>query len=306
MDFRTFARIITFRWKIVVAAILACLVGAATITALQPKTYQASATILMTLSGAESVTESTRPPRYRSSGCRRTPRSREVALRRTWIGQLNLAMTADQLVDHTKVTYTPESLMFQITVSDSDRQRVAALAGAVADQFAAYVPEVEPTVGGDHPAPFAYAVVVERPTVAEYPVSPVPTRNLALGLVAGVLLGIASALIRNAMDRTVRTREALEQASGVPTLGELPRRKRTTAMHELGELPHQKGTPGTRSPGLYEESIRGLRARLISPGGPKPRSLLLTGSTSGEGVTTSALQLALRSPGWRARGAGRG
>ena len=40
MDFRTLGQIIAFRWRIVVAAILACLVGAATITALQTKMYQ--------------------------------------------------------------------------------------------------------------------------------------------------------------------------------------------------------------------------------------------------------------------------
>ena len=57
MDFRTFVRIIAFRWKIVVAAILACLFGAAMLTAQQTKTYEASATILMSLSGAATVNE---------------------------------------------------------------------------------------------------------------------------------------------------------------------------------------------------------------------------------------------------------
>ena len=56
-----------------------------------------------------------------------------------------------------------------------------------------------------------------------HPVSPVPTRNLALGLVAGVLLAVALALIRDATDRTVRTRETLDRVSGVPMLAELPR-----------------------------------------------------------------------------------
>ena len=84
MDFRTFVRIIAFRWKIVVAAILACLVGAATITALQTKTYQASATILMSLSGAATVTEvyaATEASQQRLSSYAEIAGSRTVAQR---------------------------------------------------------------------------------------------------------------------------------------------------------------------------------------------------------------------------------
>ena len=231
MDFRTFVRIIAFRWKIVVAAILACLVGAAMLTAQQSKTYQASATILMSLSGAATVDEvrnAAEVSQLRLSSYAEIAGSRTVAQRA--IDRLHVPLTADQLVSRTKVTFTPESLVFRITVADSDPQRVAALAGAMADQFAALASQVEPKVEpkvsgeqGNQPAPYAYAAVVERPTVPNHPVSPVPKRNLALGLVAGVLLAVALALIRDATDRTVRSRETLDRVSGVPMLAELPR-----------------------------------------------------------------------------------
>lgn len=57
MDVRTLVEIIRARWKIVIAAIAACLLGAMAITALQTKNYQSSATVLMSFSGATSISE---------------------------------------------------------------------------------------------------------------------------------------------------------------------------------------------------------------------------------------------------------
>ena len=256
---------------------------------MQTKTYQASATILMSLSGAATVNEvyeATQASQQRLSSYAEIAGSRAVAQRA--IDKLHVPMTADQLVGMTKVTYTPESLVFRITVADSDPQRVAALAGAMADQFAALVPQVEPKVVASSeqpaPAPYAYAAVVERPTVPNDPVSPVPKRNLALGLVAGVLLAVALALIRDATDRTVRTRETLDRVSGLPMLAELPRYRTAT---------NTADSRAQRSAAVFEEAVRGLRTRLLAPAGPEPRSVLMTGPVIDEGATTTALNLSL-------------
>ena len=278
MDFRTFLRTVGFRWKIVVAAILACLIGAAAITTLQTKTYQASAMLLMSLDGATTINEyneATQASQNRLSSYAQIAGGRAVAQRA--IDQLHIPMNADELVRNTKVTFTPESLVLRVTVADSDPQRVAALAGAIADQFATLAPAVQPKGG-----PYTYAAVVERPTVPTYPVSPVPMRNLALGLVVGLLLGIALALIRDATDRTVRTGATLGRVSGLPVLAELPRK--STA----------NGYSGSRTQGsaaVFEEAVRGLRTRLLAPAGPDLRSVLMTSPMIDEGATVTALEL---------------
>lgn len=287
MDFRTFVRIIRFRWKIVAAAVLACLVGAAVITANQTKVYQASATILMALSGATTINEykeATEASQARVLSYTELANSRTVAQRA--IDQLQVPMSADELVRNTKVSYTPESLVFEITVVDSNRQRVAALAGAIADQFVTLVPEVQATVNAEQPPPYAYAQVVERPTVPSSTISPGLKRNLPLGLVVGLLLGVALALIREATDRTVRTCETLGRISGLPTLAELPR---PTA----SKLGLQRGNRERHSAAVFDEAVRGLRTRMLAPGGSAPRSLLVTSPVTGEGVTTTALKLSL-------------
>jgi capsular exopolysaccharide synthesis family protein len=274
MDFRTFVQIIAVRWKIVVAAVLICLLGATAVTALQSKGYEASATVLMSVSGAATVAdvyEATQTSQQRMSSYAELAGSPTVAQKA--IDSLHLPMTADELVRQTKITYTPNSLMFDITVTDSNPERVAALAGAMADQFAGVAPQMDQPGRGWAAGPSAVATVTERPTVPTEPFRPVLSRNLAQGLVAGLLLGIAMALIRNASDRTVRTREALDQISGVPMLAALPK----------------NGTVSNNP--LSEEAVRNLRTRLLARAGSKPRSVLITSPVVDGGATATALKL---------------
>jgi capsular exopolysaccharide synthesis family protein len=276
MDFRTFVQIIAVRWKIVVTAILVCLIGAVVVTAMQSKGYQASAKVLMSVSDASTVSDvfqATETSQLRLSSYAEIAGSPTVAQKA--IDALKVPMSADELINKTKITYTPESLLFQITVSDTDPQRAAALAGAMADQFVAVAPQMDQAGRGWVPGPAAHATVVERPSVPSAPFRPIWSRNLAQGLVAGLLLGIALALIRHTTDRTVRNRETLEQVSGVPTLGALPR----------------NGT-AVNSP-LFDEAVRTLRTRLLAQAGAEHRSVLMTSPVIDDGATTTALKLAM-------------
>ena len=277
MDFRTFVQIIAVRWKIVVAAVLACLVGAAAITALQSKSYEASATVLMSVSDAATVSDvfqATETSQLRLSSYAEIAGSPTVAQRA--IDALHVPMTAGELVNRTKVSYTPDSLLFRITVTDPNPERVAALAGAVADQFVVLAPQMDQPGRGWTSGPSAIATVAERPTVPSDPFRPVWTRNLAQGLVAGLLLGIAVALIRNASDRTVRNRETLDRVSGVPMLAALPKKNGTASDNPLSD-----------------EAVRNLRTRLLARAGSEPHSVLITSPVIDESATATALKLSM-------------
>lgn len=280
MDFRTFIRIISTRWKIVVATLVACVLGAVAITVVQTRTYESSATILMSFSGAVTINElyeATQTSQQRLSSYAEIAGGREVAQRA--IEQLGIGENPDDLVENTKVTYTPESMVFTLTVADSDRYRAAALAGAMADQFASMVPGLEQRPV-DQPVPEARASVVERPTVPTKAVSPVPLRNIGLGVLAGVLLAIALAMVRERTDRSLRDRAQLEEVSELPTLALLPAvNVKNNARPRLGADP------------VFDEGIRLLRSRLIAGG--QGHAVLVTGPADGEGSTTTALNLAL-------------
>ncbi len=315
MDFRTFVRILGAHWKLAVTALLACTVGAAFVTALQTKHYQSSATVLISFSGATDLNElysGTEAAQERLSSYAQIAGGHIVAERA--IRQLQLPMRTDDLLSQTQVKYTPKSVLFTISVKDTDPARAAALAGAMANQFSAVLPTLSPAQGpsgviapvttgarpdageatpppvpptgvpgalqpNGKPVPGAHATTVEPPRVPSVPVSPVPMRNMLIGFIAGVLLAIAVALTREAGDRTVRTRAKLEELSNLPVLAELPGKR--------------GGTPRFGTDSAFDDAVRGMRARLLRAVGPDVRRVLVTGPFGGEGTTTTAMNLAL-------------
>jgi capsular exopolysaccharide synthesis family protein len=323
MDFRTFIRTLGARWKIAVPAMLACVIGAGFITAVETKIYQSSATVLMSFSGQTTMFD----VEYAAEASqRRLTAYAQIAggemVAQHAIDQLRLPMRAAELVSKTKVVYTTDSTVFQLTVTDTDPKRVAALAAAIADQFVAVIPtlgvgaqppapsrppapanrrpdrdgqeasELSQTAEGAEattpdqqpsnpvqpPSPLATALVVGRPAVPDRAVEPVPERNLAMGLMAGLLLGIAAALIRETADRAIRDTETLGRLTELPTLAELPGRR--------GD------TPRFGTDAIFDDAMRTFRTRLLRAVGPEVSRVLVTGPFGGEGTTTTAVNLA--------------
>ncbi|UXA07472.1 polysaccharide biosynthesis tyrosine autokinase [Mycobacterium sp. SMC-2] len=288
MDFRAFVEILLARWKLATSALLLCLVGAAAVTVFQNKAYQSSATLLLSISGETDVTEvywGGQAAQDRLSSYAEIAGGRAVAERA--VSQLQLPISPGALVRQTQVKYTPKSMLFTITVTDSDPKRAALLAGGMADAFTALVPTLDANPRTPRPGtpqmptsqPTTRATVVKEPEVPSHPSRPVPVRNMAMGLVAGLLLGIVVALARDAGDRTVRSRRKLEQLSGLPTLAELPR--------ERGRAPR------SATDVKVDDAVRGLRTRLLRAMGPEARRVLVAAPFGGEGTTTTALNLAL-------------
>ncbi len=309
MDFRTFTRTLRAHWKLFVGALLACLLGAGAVTTMQTKSYESSATVLISFTGENDlalVFEGTQAVQERLSSYAAIAGGHGVAERA--VKDFHLPVSADALAGQTHVEYTPKSTLFTISVVDTDPNRAAAETRAMADSFATMVgtlgvpkgpalvntsaPEAPPSTEGQpqpseatpasaQPAPqspVAKATVVEQPGVPDEPIKPVPMRNMAMGLVAGLLLGIGVALTREATDHTVRTRQKLEELSGLPT---------------LAELPGQRGSaPRWGTDISFDDAVRGLRARLLRAMGPEARRVVLTAPFGGEGSTTTALNLA--------------
>jgi capsular exopolysaccharide synthesis family protein len=124
--------------------------------------------------------------------------------------------------------------------------------------------------------------VVDRAEAPTRPFKPSLPRNVALGLLAGLLLGIAAAFLREHFDDSVRHPEQLENMFGLSVLGTVPMLK--------GQPPIQ-ASEDLRS--AFAESYRSIRTALqFSTDAGVPRLLLITSATPGEGKTTTALLLA--------------
>ena len=122
----------------------------------------------------------------------------------------------------------------------------------------------------------------ELPT---HPISPDWTKNLILGAVAGLLVGLLVAALRRSLDSRVRTVDEAEALAGVSVLGIIP---------QTPELAKQR-QPGQENVelGMASEALRKLRTnlRFVSVDSP-PRSIVITSPNPAEGKSTVAANLA--------------
>jgi len=126
------------------------------------------------------------------------------------------------------------------------------------------------------------AETATRPTLPAF-----PPKNLILsaGFVLALFLGIASALLAEYLDDTVKTPVDAERDLGIPVLGGIPQ----IDTKEEGELPML-----TKPRSSSAEAFRTLRSQIKFSQLDKPiRRLLITSSIEGEGKTLVASNLAL-------------
>lgn len=122
------------------------------------------------------------------------------------------------------------------------------------------------------------AQLVQAATRPTSPVRPRPARNIALGVIFGLLLGLALAFLRDRLDRRVKNEDQLDQLfPGVPVIGLVPE----TGRGRTAQLMTAEG---------YHTIVANLG--LIRREHPL-HTLLVTSAQPGEGKSTLALNLAL-------------
>ena len=117
------------------------------------------------------------------------------------------------------------------------------------------------------------------------PVSASPVRMAGLGLVGGLLLGLALAFVEERMRDRLRRRADLENRSGAPVLAVVPKTSvRRSAPSQLVTESHPHGSAC--------EAYRTLRTGLLMAASRSPiTTVMITSPSSDEGKTTAAANL---------------
>jgi capsular exopolysaccharide synthesis family protein len=127
------------------------------------------------------------------------------------------------------------------------------------------------------------AEVLSLAGAPDTPVSPNLPLNLALGLVFGLFLGAAVAFIRDYFDDSVKSRQVVDQVSGVPTLGLIPK---IEGGHDLVTITHPNA-PAAEAFRLLRTSVKFMgverQVRVVQVTSPSPT----------EGKTLVATNLAI-------------
>ena len=130
--------------------------------------------------------------------------------------------------------------------------------------------------------------VVDKAEVPLFPHKPRIPLNAAIGLLAGLVLGLGLVFLIESLDDSIKFADEVEKFLMVPLLGVIPKVKEKTNLASLALLAHKDPR------GHIAEAYRSVRTALqFSTSQGAPRRLVLTSTTKNEGKSTTALALAI-------------
>jgi capsular polysaccharide biosynthesis protein len=222
-------------WTIVVVAVVTA--GSALgFSVLQTPTYESSVLILVgqktsgdTNFGAADVSDLQELALTVAKAVPTTPISETV------VERLDLQeKSANEVVRNISAEPDPGTMFVNVTYKDSDPERAQLIANTIGKVLSEKISEV--SVGANA----ITATVWEPATLPETPISPDPIRNGIIALVGGSLLGVVLAFLLEYVRDSWNSRDEVEEVSGVPTLGAVPKfrvsaRRRKTLASKEGE-----------------------------------------------------------------------
>jgi succinoglycan biosynthesis transport protein ExoP len=134
------------------------------------------------------------------------------------------------------------------------------------------------------------------------PVRPRKSRNIAVGLVVGLLIGTTLAFMQDVMDTSIKTAADVERSIAEPVLGVIPSVRpqsfSTSWISRRKQLPGGDGKVEwavlKHPTSVLAESYKALRTAVLLSSAPRPpQALLLTSTQPFEGKTSTALNLAV-------------
>lgn len=284
MDLNDFVKMIRTRWLTICVTAVLTIAAAVVYTFQQTPQYEASTRLFVSTVAGTSVADLYSGNRLAQDRVLSYAQliMGETLAQRT-VDRLNLDMGAATLAEKVKAKVRPDTVLIDVSVIDSSPVRARDIANALSDEFVLLVRDLETPAPGA--APDARVVVEQRATVPTVPVAPSKRKDVATGVLLGVMLGVGLALLREFLDNTVKDRETLERITGTSLVGVVPfdksRRDHAAITFETDNSP-------------TAEAFRKLRTNLqfLSVDNP-PRLIAVTSSTPNEGKSTTSINIAL-------------
>ncbi|HUZ46438.1 MAG TPA: polysaccharide biosynthesis tyrosine autokinase [Terriglobia bacterium] len=144
--------------------------------------------------------------------------------------------------------------------------------------------------------------VIDHALVPGTPVRPRKGREIAVGLLVGLMMGITVAFVQEGLDNSVKNAEDIERYIPAPALAVIPlaasvRPRRSWLPGNRRNFPVGNGSIAlavAKTPSSpLAESFRTLRTSILLSTAPRPpQTILVTSSQPGEGKTSTSLNLA--------------
>ncbi|GIM28701.1 capsular polysaccharide biosynthesis protein [Clostridium polyendosporum] len=129
------------------------------------------------------------------------------------IKELNLDITADELINMISATPKGTTEFLNISVSSTNKDQVAEIANQVAKSLKKVSTEIK---NQDN------VQLVDGASAPQKPDSPKPLLNIAVAFFVGLMLSIGVAFLLEYLDNTVKDEEELTKLLGIPVIGVIP------------------------------------------------------------------------------------
>lgn len=142
--------------------------------------------------------------------------------------------------------------------------------------------------------------IIDEASQPSKPVSPKKTRNIFLGIIAGILLGITTAFLLNFLDESVKTNDEIEAYTGEPIIGIVPyigngkKSKKALSDDEIAEKIRSRLIIHMDPHAPIAEAYRSIRTQLKYRNLDKERTTYVISSAmpeEGKSTTTSNLAI---------------
>lgn len=251
------------RWVVIATSVIGCLLLAAVVSVVLPSTYTAKATLFLSVkSPTASLAELSQFSLARVGSYPDLVYSDDVLTDAIEI--LGTDATKSQVASQVSAANPNGTVLVEVTAEARTATAAADLANAVAAGLSTEVADIENSPGS------TYTVDLDLRIPADPPASPsAPQRVviLGLGLVAGLAIGAALALLLAQLDTRLRTGQDVRRVAGLPVFGRLRRPRRVGGAPVID--PEGDG---------YVEAVLNLRQ---ANGGVVPTLLLLATPSRG-------------------------
>lgn len=284
MDLRDIVRTLRRNWMLVVVTALVGLLIGGLASVLSKPTYTAETQLFVAIQSSGSVQELQQGNTFSQARVQSYVKTVDSpAVLQPAIDALGLPFSPSELASKVQASTDLNTVLINITVTDTSPVQSAAIAQAVSDSLIRAVDELErPKNGGTSPVRLSIIKPASAPLTPSGPNTKV---NLLIAGFSGLLLGVGSALLRSTLDNRVRTESDLRSVTEVPVLGAIAFDQDAVKKPLLT----QAQTQSSRA-----ESFRQLRTNLkFANVSGQAKTILVTSSLPGEGKSTTATNLAI-------------
>lgn len=284
MEFRDYLRMLRRGWPAILLITLLGLGAAVGYLNIVPTQYEATSIVLVSAQGASDMGDLQMGSQYTQRAVNNYAQmaTSQVVLNPV-IKRLNLTEPRAKLAERIAVTVAEDTTLLQIKVSSTDAAEAANIANGVASSLATVVRDLETNrsvVGSRNFVRLRQIQVAIAPAQA---VSPNVRRVAALGLIVGLLVGLAATILFQSLDTRIRRSRDLWGLTETPLLAVIPKLRRARS-HPLVARDDPSGAVG--------EAFRTLRTNLRFLETSGPRSIVLASATEEKNAVEVAANLA--------------